>query len=73
MVEVRRHLRRFLMVTPEDTSVRMYFRYYDPTVLRDFFPLATPLQRSQLFADVASFLVEGPSYEAIRFQSEEQP
>jgi hypothetical protein len=56
--EVRRHLRRFLMVQAEDTRERLYFRFYDPRVLRDFLPMATPRQRSELFGDLSLFLFE---------------
>jgi len=57
--EVRRHFRRFLMVTEDATGARMYFRFYDPRVLRAFLPLATVRQRDILFADVVdAFLCE---------------
>ena len=56
--EVRRHLRRFLMVQAEDSREKMYFRYYDPRVLRDFLPIATPRQRSEFFGDLSVFLYE---------------
>ena len=46
--ELRRHLRRFLMVVDDETEERLYFRFYDPSVLRDFLPIATPRQRSLL-------------------------
>ncbi len=58
MKEVRRHLRRFLMVQPEDSRERIYFRFYDPRVLREFLPIATPRQKSELFGDLAWFLYE---------------
>lgn len=64
--EVRRHLRRFLMVEPEDARERMYFRYYDPRVLREFLPIATPRQRSEFFGDLAWFLFEGERGELLR-------
>ncbi|MFO0614740.1 MAG: DUF4123 domain-containing protein [Polyangiaceae bacterium] len=62
--EVRRHLRRFLMVEPEVPVLgqgereRLYFRYYDPRVLRDFLPIATPRQRGEFFGDISLFLLE---------------
>lgn len=62
--EVRRHLRRFLMVEPEvpvlgqGAREKLYFRYYDPRVLRDFLPIATPRQRSEFFGDISLFLLE---------------
>lgn len=55
---VRRHLRRFLMVTT-GSGTGLYFRFYDPRVLRVFLPSCTPRQSTMLFAEVRSFLMEG--------------
>lgn len=65
--EVRRHLRRFLVVMDEVTNQKVYFRFYDPRALRVFLPVATPRQRADLFAEIASFLVEGEELELLRF------
>jgi hypothetical protein len=46
---VRRHLRRFLMVLDEAQHRWLYFRFYDPRVLRDFLPIATSRQRGEIF------------------------
>jgi hypothetical protein len=46
------------MVEAEDAREKMYFRYYDPRVLRAFLPMATPRQRSELFGDLSLFLYE---------------
>jgi hypothetical protein len=65
---VRRHLRRFLIVEEEDTKKRLYFRYYDPRVLREFMPLATLRQSDEIFADVVlAFLAEGELGEVATF------
>jgi pSer/pThr/pTyr-binding forkhead associated (FHA) protein len=56
--EVRRHFRRFLMVEVEETRERVYFRFYDPDVLRGFAEVWTPMQRGQLLAMVDAILVE---------------
>jgi hypothetical protein len=64
--DIRRHLRRFLMVEPEDRKERMYFRYYDPRVLRDFLPIATPRQRSEFFGDISWFLMEAEDGTLVR-------
>ncbi len=48
--EVRRHLRRYLMVQDEEAHERLYFRYYDPRVLREFLPVATPRQRGEILS-----------------------
>jgi pSer/pThr/pTyr-binding forkhead associated (FHA) protein len=56
--EVRRHLRRFLMVEDEETGARMYFRFYDPATLRIFVPTCTAGQTSVFFGEIERFLVE---------------
>lgn len=48
-IEVRRHLRRFLMVEREDTGERVYFRFYDPGVLRVFLSSGSVRQLDALF------------------------
>ncbi len=55
---VRRHLRRFLVVKTED-GCKMYFRFYDPRVLRIFLPTCTVRQLRELFGPIDTFLVEG--------------
>ena len=51
------HFRGFLLVrTKEQRS--LYFRFYDPRVLRAFLPLCEPEELSALFGPVTSFLVE---------------
>lgn len=57
--EVRRHLRRFLVVEIDDTGERVYFRFYDPRVLERFLPTCVPRQEEELFGDLLAFLVEG--------------
>jgi len=60
--ELRRQLRRFLMVEDEGTGERVYFRYYDPRVLGAFLPLATVRQRDEIFRDIIdAFLCEDES------------
>lgn len=67
--EVRRHLRHFLMVLDETTDQRVYFRFYDPTVLRELLPIATERQRAQLHGELHAFLVEGEGLEVLRFDT----
>lgn len=68
--EVRRRLRRFLMVTDQESGKRLYFRYYDPRVLRTFWPTCSPRQRSEMLGtEIESFQLEGPDDELIRFDS----
>jgi pSer/pThr/pTyr-binding forkhead associated (FHA) protein len=57
--EVRRHLRRLLMVEDERGNT-LYFRFYDPLVLTTFLPTCTRQQRGDVFGDIAVFLLEGP-------------
>lgn len=65
--EVRRRLRRSLMVTDEATGKRLYFRFYDPRVLRLFWPVATPRQRSEMVGtEIERFLFEGADGEVLR-------
>lgn len=56
---VRRHLRRYLMVERHESSERVYFRFYDPAVLRTFLPATTVLQRAELFAGTGEMIFEG--------------
>jgi hypothetical protein len=67
LLEVRRHLRHFLMAFDERADARVYFRFYDPRVLRELLPIATPRQRAQLHRDVDAFLAEGERLEVLRF------
>lgn len=59
--EVRRHFRRFLMVEIEATNEPVYFRFYDPGVLRSFAEVWTPLQRRQFMEGLGSIWVEDES------------
>lgn len=56
--ELRAHLRKLLVVTRESDGLPMYFRFYDPRVLRVFLSIATPRQAELLFGPVERFLVE---------------
>lgn len=54
---LRRHFRGFLLVmSPE--GKRLYFRYYDPRVLRSFLPTCTPRQLAEFFGPVGFFIAE---------------
>lgn len=55
--EVRKHLRRFLQVRNEDGR-EMYFRFYDPRVLRVFLPTCTVQEAAQFFGALACFMTE---------------
>jgi len=65
--EVRRRLRRSLMVQDEESDKRLYFRFYDPRVMRTFWPTCTTRQRSEFFGnEISTLLIEGPNAEIIR-------
>ena len=59
--ELRRHLRRFLYIRTE-MGEKLYFRFYDPRVLRVFLPIADKEQLDQLFGavhgEIDSFFLE---------------
>jgi hypothetical protein len=65
--ELRRHLRRFLLVEDDATGERLYLRFYDPHTLRMLVPTCTPRQRADLFGDIDAFFAEGPSGEVVAF------
>jgi hypothetical protein len=56
--DVRRHLRRFLFVEEEETKEQLYFRFYDPRVLRVFLPSCSPSQWREFFGEIECFWVE---------------
>ena len=65
--ELRAHLRHFLMVVTEDGKT-LYFRFYDPRVLRVFLPTCAPEQLAELFGPIEAFVVEDENPErALRF------
>ena len=55
--EMRKHFRTFLMVkSPEEKQI--YFRYYDPRVLRTFLPTCDGEQSKHLFGPVYQYVYE---------------
>ena len=68
--DVRRHLRRFLLVEDDVTAEKYYFRFYDPRTLRVFLPSCTPRQRADFFGEIACFFAEGERGELRRFTPE---
>ena len=57
MKELRRHLRKFLMVQLPSGEM-VYFRYYDPRVWRVYWPTCTPEEQAKWMAGVEEFVVE---------------
>jgi Domain of unknown function (DUF4123)/FHA domain len=55
--EIRKHLRRFLTVSAADGR-KLFFRFYDPRVLRVYIPTCTTDERNALFGPVSCFLME---------------
>lgn len=63
LAELRAHFRRILVVTREKDALPMYFRFYDPRVLRGFLPIATARQVEVIFGPVERFFTEAPGGE----------
>jgi len=61
---VRKHFRHFLMVDGEGGQ-RLYFRFYDPRVLRVFLAKCTDEEAGQFFGPVGCFFLEGTEPEAV--------
>jgi hypothetical protein len=66
--ELRRHFRTFLMVYDEE-GTPLYFRYYDPRVLRVYLPTCNAEELKTVFGPVEQYLLEDedPST-ALRFR-----
>jgi hypothetical protein len=54
---LRRHFRRFTMVRAPDGK-ELYFRFYDPRVLRVFLPTCTPGELAGFFGPVLFYAME---------------
>jgi hypothetical protein len=55
--DLRKHFRHFLMAEIEPART-VYFRFYDPRVLRVYLPTCLPEEVRQFFGPVSSFLLE---------------
>jgi len=66
---MRQHFRRFLVVY--DTNAKpMYFRYYDPRVLRVYLPTCNAEELATVFGPVTAYLVEDEAPNAMfRFRT----
>lgn len=58
LTEVRAHLRRFLYVQNSERK-QLYFRFYDPRVLRMFLPTCSAEQLRDFFGPVTQMIAEG--------------
>jgi pSer/pThr/pTyr-binding forkhead associated (FHA) protein len=68
--ELRRHLRRLLIVGDAESRQSYYFRFYDPVVLRAFLPSCSVKQRTEMFGEIRSFFTEGDAGEVVRHAGE---
>jgi hypothetical protein len=58
LTTLRRHFRGFLIVlSPE--GKRLYFRYYDPRVLREYLPTCNTEETRTVFGPVSRYFCEG--------------
>jgi hypothetical protein len=65
---LRRHFRSFLVVY-DDTGKPMYFRWYDPRVLRMFLPTCNQDELRKLFGPVEGYVLEAATPDvALRFR-----
>ena len=55
--QIRQHLRRFLEVQLADGK-QVYFRFYDPRVLRMFLPSCSAEDANQFFGPIEQYLIE---------------
>ncbi len=58
--DIRKHLRKCLLVRgPEDQ--KLFFRYYDPRIMRTYLPTCDQKDRDFLFDPIIKFVMEGSS------------
>lgn len=55
---LRRHFRT-LMIVHDSEGKPMYFRFYDPRVLRTYLPTCNAAELAEFFGPVNSFVIEG--------------
>jgi len=65
---LRQHFRRFLLVR-DVAGKELYFRFYDPRVLRTFLPTCTGAEIRRFFGPVGIYLMEAENGEAVSFFS----
>lgn len=69
MRTMRMHFRKFTMVL-DPTGKPLYFRYYDPRVLRVYLPTCSGNELRTVFGPVCTYLMEGKTPDALlRFTS----
>jgi hypothetical protein len=65
--DLRAHFRRLLMAKREPDDDTVYFRFYDPRVLRVFVPTISVRQEDELFGEIDRFVCEGEAREVLHF------
>jgi hypothetical protein len=63
--EVRRQLRRLLVVTVKEDDEQLYLRFYDPSVLARTMAACSPRQRQLAFGEIEAFVTETDAGEAL--------
>lgn len=64
---LRNHFRRFVMVQlPDGRGV--YFRFYDPRVMRVYLPTCTPEERTAIFGPVEKFVMESEEGDVLELE-----
>jgi hypothetical protein len=58
LIKLRKHFRSFQIVQNEQGQ-HLYFRYYDPRVLRIFLPTCDEVQLKKFFGAVSTYISEG--------------
>ncbi|MCC6367444.1 MAG: DUF4123 domain-containing protein [Bryobacterales bacterium] len=72
LYDVRQHLRQFLFVKDEDGK-ELYFRFYDPRILRLYLPTCTQTETATFFGPVRRFLIESEDAQSLLvFQQSER-
>ncbi|MBV6432759.1 MAG: hypothetical protein IANPNBLG_02903 [Bryobacteraceae bacterium] len=72
LYDVRQHLRQFLFVKDEDGK-ELYFRFYDPRILRLYLPTCTKTETAAFFGPVLRFLIESEDARSLLvFQQDER-
>jgi hypothetical protein len=69
--EIRHHFRKFLMIQLQGGE-QVYFRFYDPRVLRDFLPTAVPDEAKIFFGPVHQWLIEAEDRETMLILKHDQ-
>ncbi|MBI3683003.1 MAG: DUF4123 domain-containing protein [Acidobacteria bacterium] len=63
-MDLHRHLRYFL-IAEEEEGKTLFFRYYDPRILRLFLPTCTAPELNQFFGPIQRFFVENEQPESM--------